>query len=756
VHRRRSWLMGSAVVAVVVALNAPIPALASTGLWTEHSLTWSIPGYTNSDLENVSCADGTCVAVGYAQTASLSQSPLVELDSSGTWERVNETMPAGVDELSWRSVSCVNATQCFAIGEAITNTSSEMAMLDRDGTSWTISMLPTLDGWSSPNRNSISCSGETCVAVGAAEIEAASTPIVETLSGGTWVATQLASPTGDTTSQLLAISCADATDCTAIGTGNTNSTSTSTPSSPVLYQWSSDAWNSQVISFPAGVTVDRVGGISCWSPTLCDASASSSGDTAVVLKITGMAVAYDSLPLVATRTFAEFNSISCLSATACVMTGSSGAVGGWDGITAALTGTTWTQTLIDPPVGDNEPDIASVVCQSKSSCIAVGSDGSQSQQSTDATLFTLVGSTWSQSAIVVAGQSSATLYGISCASARSCVAVGMFEDVAGGDVPFVESLTSAGWLSSKPAMPKSARAAGLFGVSCPKLGSCVAVGQYVAPSGTLLPYADVLTSGTWTSVAVPSKSGFVRAGLDGVSCTTTTSCVAVGTLAMRVSTDPWCSGDCTETALVEQLVGTKWTASIPTSPKSVVNPSLTAVDCFSSRHCVAVGTYFSDRNFLGDVETLDGSSWHWSSASAPAGGVWAELNGVACSSATACELVGDFEASNGSSQFPLAVTGSDSGPWTATAPTGTVSSMWGDYGGVTCPSATSCTAVGTNGTDTLVSTLAFGKWSTDILALVASDDTDVLDAISCPAAGACHSVGESFGTSGDVPLVANN
>jgi hypothetical protein len=63
----------------------------------------------------------------------------------------------------------------------------------------------------------------------------------------------------------------------------------------------------------------------------------------------------------------------------------------------------------------------------------------------------------------------------------------------------------------------------LFGVSCPKVNSCVAVG-----SGGGLPLIENLADGNWNEVPLSIPVGDSQVDLQSLSCQTTGSCVAVG------------------------------------------------------------------------------------------------------------------------------------------------------------------------------------------------------------------------------------
>ncbi len=755
----RVLVCGVAAVGVVVALPGVVDAVSPT--WTTSVLAWSEPGPTNSFLNEVSCVSSTCVAVGDAVDASNVTLPLVERRSGSTWARVPEGLPNGATGLQWLSVSCVTSTSCTGVGQETTTTGAAMVALELTGSAVAVSTLPVVSGWTGATVASISCASSSCTAVGSATSAGVTIPIVESLSAGTWTASSPTPPTGSTAAWLANVSCVDATDCTADGFR----TDASSVTDPMIAVESSGTWSTFASTPPVGVSVDVIAELSCWSATSCDAVGESATGTGIVLSIAGSAVSYTELTNLAPESFEELTSIRCFAATSCVAVGTTGTGGSIDsagtsrGVAAVLSGTTWSQRLLANPTGDNDGIANSIACASASSCVTVGTvglvyGGAAPPPSTYAAYAAILsGGAWAADSPSVGGPPQAALFGMACPAAGTCLSVGRSLDAAGLKRPMLETLTSGKWSLKSLPMPPGATSAGLYAISCPKLGSCVAVGRYVARSGSWLPYVDVLHGGVWKATSVPGKAGYVNVGLFGVSCTSLTWCVAVGAASMNTSSNPYCSVNCGQAPVVEQLVGTRWTESTPPSPSQDTNPILSGVSCWAVRACVAVGTYY-DSGFNGNVETLVGTKWRWSKAVAPSGGTWAVLDGVSCTSSTRCLLVGDFQVTSTASQYPLVESGPATGPWSPSAPTGTSTPMAaGDFGGIACRGS-SCLAVGTNGTSALVGQLAGSTWSTASLSLPGAFTGEALYDVACPPTGNCQGAGEAFSVGSSPPAVA--
>ncbi len=127
------------------------------------------------------------------------------------------------------------------------------------------------------------------------------------------------------------------------------------------------------------------------------------------------------------------------------------------------------------------------------------------------------------------------LAGVSCPTARRCVAVGQAAGPAGNFGPLVKSWNSHTWSVLRPGVPGLASASPLDAISCRAAGSCMAVGQLFSQSGRGLPLAERWNGRKWAIQGTPG-TGF----LGGVSCPSATDCTAVGGTdsSGEVSSDP--------------------------------------------------------------------------------------------------------------------------------------------------------------------------------------------------------------------------
>jgi hypothetical protein len=736
-----------ALVAIPMPSAGASPVPRSNPTWTQTELPWTLPGPANVYLNDVACSGGVCAAVGYSQAVAAGQSvPVVGILSGGTWSFSHPALLAAASDESLFGVSCSSSTSCVAVGDEIETSGSVALAIVWDGSSWTASAVPTLAGNLYSELTSVSCAATECVAVGWEDAGASDVPLIDTLAAGSWTPSTVSFPAGFSDDALREVSCATAGSCTALGSGYDASSTVQN----VIANLTSGVWTSAEVTPPTSGS-DQLEGLSCWQSLACWAVGIAGGtDVGIVMSISGSATTVTSLANPAGEGYVQLGAVWCSSADACVATGRTGTSGGGAAIAETLSGGTWTPAIVAPVGGDNEAVLWGVDCTSTTACEAVGSGYRTGSQADHAFAATLDASGWTATEPTVGGPPTASIHGLSCPTSAACVGVGTYIGYTGATRSFAETRATNGWKSAFPPGPAHARAAGVFSVSCAVATRCVAAGSYRTSTGALRPFVDQLVGHTWTATTVPFPKQ-TSSWLSGVSCPSTTTCVAVGTWSQSPDPSTYCAAPCGSGVFVDQLVGTKWTETGLPTPKGEVNPEFNDVSCWSTSRCIAVGSFFRSGNFYGFIETKNASIWRASSAGAPSGGAWADLASVDCTTASACVAVGSFQET---SQLPLVETGGANGPWTASGPAGTSTSMWGGYNSVSCTSSTSCVAVGTDGTHALVASGHLSTTAPTALTLPTGMDGVTLNAVSCPHVGVCVSGGQSFSSSADPPIVA--
>src|SRR5437016_2776867 len=83
-----------------------------------------------------------------------------------------------------------------------------------------------------------------------------------------------------------------------------------------------------------------------------------------------------------------------------------------------------------------------------------------------------------------------------------------------------------------------------------------------------------------------------------------------------------------------------WSVVLAADPPGLQHSSLSAVSCGTTTACFAVGTASDGTNFRTLVERWSGTSWAPLSSPNPAGGSAGTLDGVSCTSSSACFAAG--------------------------------------------------------------------------------------------------------------------
>ena len=271
-----------------------------------------------------------------------------------------------------------------------------------------------------------------------------------------------------------------------------------------------------------------------------------------------------------------------------------------------------------------EASLAAVSCASTRSCTAVGSSGS------GVLVESWDGRTWSLAPTPAISGGVAVLNGVSCTSPRSCVAVGDMSSSGGAAYdlrPLVESWDGSHWsVAHSPGLGLAS--ATLNGVSCASTESCMAVGN--DRSTTL---AERWDGAVWSVVASRAPGSY--GGFSGLFCSSASSCTAVGNFSYGTGS----ASSILPRALVESWDGRSW--SVPPLPGPSV-AHLYGVAC-ALRACQAVGGYTSAAGTTRSLaEFWDGSAWSMvPSPSLPT----AELDGVACATEEFCVAVGQYSKS---------------------------------------------------------------------------------------------------------------
>ena len=221
----------------------------------------------------------------------------------------------------------------------------------------------------------------------------------------------------------------------------------------------------------------------------------------------------------------------------------------------------------------------------------------------------------------------------------------------------------------------------LYGVSCPTTSRCIAVGTTVTANYYRKTLVRSWNGTSWSTIASPNPSTAVDSFLSGVSCVSTTSCVAVGSFYDNTTTN----------TLIESWNGTNW--SIITSPPitNSTDSLLAGVSCISTSSCTAVGQYWDGSMYRALIESWNGTTWSTVTSLNNANSTSNILTAVSCVAATWCTATG-FVSSNGADQS--LIESWDGTTWSVLGSPNFQTAFEGDLLGIACNSPTTCVVTG--------------------------------------------------------------
>jgi hypothetical protein len=365
---------------------------------------------------------------------------------------------------------------------------------------------------------SVSCSSQTsCVAVGYYEDDAGPNKgyfhgLIETLSGGTWVAAPAPQPgnsgtdlDGDQNAKLEGISCVTPGACTAVGSYNDASGS----SYGLIESLSGGNWTATEAPEPADAGNDGAG---TQDATLTGVACSSTAFCALIGKYNDDVGTGDSYGLIETGS-----------------------------------GSTWTPTAAPLPPGagtDADPfhgsTLSAVTCSSDENCAVAGSYRTGTGPIV-ALVDELTSRVWGATVPPLppgADLQVSILYGIACPADGACVAVGTYQDTKGAMWGLIDTVSAATWTAIQAPEPPGSGSVpgavsnGLNAISCPSSGYCVAVGSFVTPTSGPQGLGETLSGATWaaTPAALPPGAAtdpYSESGFSAVGCAVS-FCAAVG------------------------------------------------------------------------------------------------------------------------------------------------------------------------------------------------------------------------------------
>jgi hypothetical protein len=668
-----------------------------------------------------------------AERAISGASPLIPTSGPG-WSKVTA---GDLSRGTFNAVTCTSSTQCWAVGSYPILTSNfgvDQTLIEQwNGTSWSIVSSPNSGDIENVLYGVTCTSASQCWAVGTYRINGQNNQtLIEQWNGSSWSVVSSPSANSPAYNALHAVTCSSATQCWAVGEYQ----GTSGDFVELIEQWNGTSWS--ILSSPP-TSASNLTAVTCLSASQCFAVGYTQGIdrfgspfiNATIQQWNGTSWT-DALP---------FQSGTALYGVSCASTSQCWAVGGSSSGTLVYewNGTSWA-IISSPNSGTVGNTLNSIYCISTSICHAVGS---QSSGGFDQTLIERWnGTSWS---VVSSPDSSSAvandLNGVTCVPGVACWAVGSHENAINNAAQtLVEELSTLGtW--SIVASPSYIPPSMLNSVNCASAQNCLAVGEYNNGTSSSVLYQTVIEqwNGTsWTLAKSPNQVSTQATNnfLQGVTCASASNCWAVGDYVLTNHYQ----------TLTEHWDGTTW--SIVSSPNTSTTQSnnLYSVACASDSQCWSVGNYLdSALNAHPLAEQWDGSTW--SIITLPANNTnLSAFNGATCASSSECWIVGYYTAGSGfSAQGQTLVEQWNGTSWSIIPSANTASNQFNLLNAVTCNSTSDCWAVGYSQNSSFIYQTLTEHWNGSSWSLVSSPNVgtqnNYFTSATCSSASDCWATG---------------
>jgi hypothetical protein len=584
---------------------------------------------------------------------------------------------------------------------------------------------------------------------------ALSTNVAEHFDGTNWSSVNLPTPLGWTQGQPRAISCADVSNCTAVGID-----SRANQSGVFIDTWTGTSWSALQLGLPTAAKVVPTS-IACPAPANCmvvgNLTTAAGSVRAFADRLFGGLSGFAQLPAaspLATTTLAS--DVSCPSTSICE------AVGAWVGYSRVTTPIawrfdgSWAATVPEVSNGDLSGSLGAVSCPNETACVAVGTQANATARQGLVETFDL--GSWSPIAV---SDSGLTLADVSCSDVTDCVSVGDASTMtlAGVKNTFVAATEASGVWTTKSVGPTPFITPGgrFVQLACDSPASCTAINVV-----SLDPYTTVIdayseTNGAWSWSNIPLPPGPADFRMVGDACIDSSTCVAVGSYFPGPASVIGSTGG----PVIEMRHGGSWQNVAISQPSGGLFGALYSVSCANESDCEAVGWEqvqgFSSatNNYFLAMHPLtahyDGASWTVSMLPDPSDGLVEGLSSVSCPAPGECVATGIVHnlATNVTRALAAKLT---NGAWSlrvlpvAAQEFGSATAMLlmpDSLSGVSCPSARYCVAVQptTNGTGTATEVYDGSAWHISWVPRLRGEPLVTLNSIQCFGATRCYAVG---------------
>lgn len=316
-------------------------------------------------------------------------------------------------------VSCTAAANCTAVGNYYDTSGEYVPLADRwNGSTWTVRPVPAPAGADGVRLHGVSCpSAASCTAVGfyyAPQTLDKPQILAEHWNGSTWRVQSLFPPASAIESELTAVSCTSATNCTAAGWYEPSLEDFVT----LAVHWNGSTWSIQPTPNPAGSHEIYLNSVSCVSVSSCMAVGQIGYLTSTPLAEYWNGSTW-SIKAV-TPSGGPLNGVSCISAASCTAVGTTGS---GTSLAEHWNGSKWSIQPSPAPSAWTSNVLYAVSCVSSGRCTAVGVFTTQTSPAAHAGAEYFNGSTWAVQYTAMP-RLRKILEAVSCVAARTCTAVG--------------------------------------------------------------------------------------------------------------------------------------------------------------------------------------------------------------------------------------------------------------------------------------------------------------------------------------------
>ncbi len=665
--------------------------------------------------------------------------------STGDWSIVpSPNVPGGAASNILYDVSCVSATECWAVSHYNPGNVTQTLIQKWDGTAWAVVPSPNTSATQANLLSAISCtSSSNCWAVGDYTV---GPNLKQTLTlhwdGVSWKVVPSPNPHSDQNSVLFDVACVSATDCWAVG-GYRAAPPAVGPDRTLMLHWDGTAWsivpsvNGPASPYSFLTSVTCVSSSDCW--------AVGHYDNGVALQTLiqrwdgsswALAISDNSNP---TRDNL-LTAVTCASGTDCWAVGFQAGGGAWQTLAQRWNGLTWTITATPNTTSLRHNFFYGVGCASPTECWAVGlaDDGTSDRtmvQRWNGTTWTIV-----ESPNIVPTRDNA-FYGVTCVAGSGCWTVGTFSPAVALHQTLIAAWNGTAWMAiNSPNVPQK-KTNILSDAECTSASDCWTVGFAYKGGGNPQTLIERWEGNAWTIVDSPNASTTQAHFLRGMTCNGASDCWAVGY---------YIPGGAAQT-LIARWNGASWSLVPSPNTSAAANNFLNEIACSSATDCFAVGYARAGTINQTLIQHWDGNAW--SIVSSPNTGADRAnvLSDIACTSATDCWAIGSARE-NGIDKSLIQRW--DGNAWTITTSPMTGATDNNALSAIACPSSTECWAVGSYYTDTeFISHTLVQRWDGTSWAIVnspnsAATEENSLYGVGCAAAGNCWAVGSHTTASG--------